>query len=190
MLENKINETVGSSYDCVCRTTKIIKETKKIGLQTIETFDDQNEKLDNISNDLNVIEEHQINIDKKLTTIESILGFIKNKFSRKKKIKIYVENKKYKKTKSNKKINHNKIHNIYEPNIGEDLMTNDSKIKFEKTNEMLTDMDKSVGELKNMMIDIGDEIDNQKNKINYVNKKQNKLTSKQKEQILRAKIII
>lgn len=139
--------------------TSILSETETIGADTLNQLAVQGEKLDNLNGKLNDINQNQYHANRHLNVISSITGYITNYFSREPK---------HNKTLSTPTPDKNSSR-IQTKEVQTQIQKETAPFYDQETEDILAELSGSLGRIKNMSIEMGNEIQRQNSTIDQLN---------------------
>lgn len=170
----KIENTIDDSLESTRRMVQLMEESKDAGIKTLVMLDEQGEQLDRIEENADKINQEMKEAEKNLEGMEGCCGLCVLPWQKAKSVEDTEEYQKTWKAKEDGKLNSSGPRRV----IGEmgpsgkgfvNRITNDAR--EDEMDDNLVQVGSMIGNLRNMAIDMGTEIENQNHLIGRVEKK-------------------
>ncbi|XP_076315770.1 synaptosomal-associated protein 25-like isoform X2 [Tachypleus tridentatus] len=173
VLQNRINDSTAESLESTRRMMALCEESKDAGIRTLVALDEQGEQLDRIEEDMDKINADMKEAEKNLTGMEKCCGICVCPCNKSKEFK---EDPSTWKGNEDGKIVGNQPARVMDDRNGAGPMggyiakiTNDAR--EEEMEENMQQVSTMVGNLRNMAIDMGSEIESQNRQLDRINQK-------------------
>ncbi|XP_054714793.1 synaptosomal-associated protein 25-like [Uloborus diversus] len=174
ILQMKANQITDDSLESTRRMIQLAEESKDTGIQTIVALDEQGEQLDRIEEDMDAIHSDMREAEKNLTGMEKCCGVCICPCAKSAEFKD--DNRAWRNNEDGKIVNAQPTRVVDNRNGAGPVtggyvqrITNDAR--EDEMEENMQQVSSIIGNLKNMAIDMGSEIDSQNTQIDRINKK-------------------
>ncbi|KAG8175325.1 hypothetical protein JTE90_002870 [Oedothorax gibbosus] len=174
ILQMKANQVTDDSLESTRRMLQLAEESKDTGIQTLVALDEQGEQLDRIEEDMDVIHSDMREAEKNLTGMEKCCGLCICPCAKASDFR--ADSQAWRNNEDGKVVNSQPTRvvdnrNGTGPSSGGYVQRITNDAREDEMEENMQQVSSIIGNLKNMAIDMGSEIDSQNRQIDTINMK-------------------